>query len=536
MTPRSWTIEALQLAALSLSLGGCAEGCGGGGDDTYVVDSGVPLDGPCLEASERVGALACVHSVPNRATYEAISAPAMAADQLGATKYLLPASDTPDPLPLLFLNVHTFTLHYDLMVEAFPERFPGFTRTEYVRLLAYDKAYFAGNLAEYYDPRGDGTFFGFTVWDDPADDSTTVTQDQVEQVWIQLSEAFALGELVFVPSSSNQSAAVEGWDAPFPIRGIESSVDYEVYNQTAGFGQLTLMTLAELAEATEAGALSTEQILILDEAPFDVERVISGAVTGTRQGQLSHLNVRSAARGTPNCYVADPFEVLGQWDGQLVRLECGAEALEVRAATRAEAEAWWASIRPEPVAVPAIDRDTRALLGLLELPTATASERTAAVSAYGSKGANLASLYQRIPAELQLEGFLVPFAGYLDFMESGTWTVDLGAGEGTHSFAETVAAWVEDEAFLSDAALRRARLEALRAAMLEAPVDPALLAELEARVVEVFGDASVMVRFRSSSNAEDALGFSGAGLYDSESACVADSQDGDAEGPSRCDP
>jgi phosphoenolpyruvate synthase/pyruvate phosphate dikinase len=45
-----------------------------------------------------------------------------------------------------------------------------------------------------------------------------------------------------------------------------------------------------------------------------------------------------------------------------------------------------------------------------------------------------------------------------------------------------------------------------------------------------------MVRFRSSSNAEDGLAFSGAGLYLSESGCLADELDGDDEGPSLCDP
>src|SRR5262245_60640343 len=44
-----------------------------------------------------------------------------------------------------------------------------------------------------------------------------------------------------------------------------------------------------------------------------------------------------------------------------------------------------------------------------------------------------------------------------------------------------------------------------------------------------------MVRFRSSSNAEDSLRFNGAGLHDSTSACLADDGDGDDRGPSRCD-
>jgi phosphoenolpyruvate synthase/pyruvate phosphate dikinase len=98
-----------------------------------------------------------------------------------------------------------------------------------------------------------------------------------------------------------------------------------------------------------------------------------------------------------------------------------------------------------------------------------------------------------------------------------------------------LAAWLEEELFWTDAALRRDRLEALQDAVREAPVDTIALERVGAAIVEVWGGADTMVRLRSSSNAEDALGFSGAGLYTSVRACWADDLDGDDEGPSRCD-
>ena len=45
-----------------------------------------------------------------------------------------------------------------------------------------------------------------------------------------------------------------------------------------------------------------------------------------------------------------------------------------------------------------------------------------------------------------------------------------------------------------------------------------------------------MLRFRSSSNAEDSQDLTGAGLYDSFSGCIADDTDGDNQGPSHGDP
>jgi phosphoenolpyruvate synthase/pyruvate phosphate dikinase len=125
---------------------------------------------------------------------------------------------------------------------------------------------------------------------------------------------------------------------------------------------------------------------------------------------------------------------------------------------------------------------------------------------------------------------------YLDFVNTGTWTVDLGSGEGTYTFQETLDAWIADPEFQTDGGLRSSRLLALQSAMHAAPVDDALIAALGDRILEVFGSDTVMVRLRSSSNAEDSLGFSGAGLYDSSSVCLADELDGDSVGPSRCDP
>jgi hypothetical protein len=48
-------------------------------------------------------------------------------------------------------------------------------------------------------------------------------------------------------------------------------------------------------------------------------------------------------------------------------------------------------------------------------------------------------------------------------------------------------------------------------------------------------DANRNIRFRSSTNVEDCEQFTGAGLYDSYSGCLADDLDGDERGPCRCD-
>jgi hypothetical protein len=75
---------------------------------------------------------------------------------------------------------------------------------------------------------------------------------------------------------------------------------------------------------------------------------------------------------------------------------------------------------------------------------------------------------------------------------------------------------LEDDEFLADAEVRRAMLEELQTAIVDAPIDEGFLAMLEAKLEADYPD--LRMRFRSSTNAEDLNGFNGAGLYDSESA------------------
>ncbi|MEZ4316010.1 MAG: PEP/pyruvate-binding domain-containing protein [Myxococcota bacterium] len=494
-------------------------------------------DSTCDEANARLGVIACVHRVRDEAEWRTIARPADPVDQESITKWARPYG--PDsPLPeTLFLNSNTYPLHYEMLGDAFPDRFPGLTLEDYsVMVLDPErKVLSSGNLALYDGP--DGRFYGFTVWDDRTRPERTVTYDEVLDSWLDLNERFEPDELVFVPNTGLQAENAATWDAPFAVRG-EGTVAYEPYTTGVGFGTVRRLDLVDLAEAEASASIGFQDLLILDEAPFDLAQPVSGTVTGTRQGDLSHLNVRAAARGTPNCFVPNALRVFEPWEGRLARLECGETGFTIREAALDEAEAFWASIRPAPVGLPTPDTTNDALVPLLALDTGTADARAAGVATYGSKGANLATLYQRIPADLQLQGFLVPFAPYARFLDDTWWLTDDSA-DGVlrlEPMSDTLERWHADPRFLAEPALRRARLGALRDAIDEAPVPQAETDRLAAQILDTFGSLTTMVRFRSSSNAEDSLAFSGAGLYDSTSVCAADSFDDDDVGPSLCDP
>jgi hypothetical protein len=362
--------------------------------------------------------------------------------------------------------------------------------------------------------------------------------EQVAAAYTELQARFGLDTLYWVPNPENQIIAASTWDnAPF---GIQNPADvlYESYNSGDAYGYLRLYTLDEFTTAEEEASFSWQDILVIEEAPEDIERPASGIVTGTRQGTLSHLNVRSSTRGTPNCYIKDPLAELAAWKDQLVHFTCGETEYQVEAATEEDAIVWWDELRPDPVEICDANIVETSMPGLLELDTSTAEERHNNICTWGSKGSNLATLYQRIDADYQLEGFVIPFYAYQRFMDEGTWLVDLhdGQGEVSHSFQETILAWHVDNTFLTDAAARRDMLERLGDAMMAAPIPVDIEAAIQERLLEVYGDPELAVRFRSSSNAEDDLFFTAAGIYESHTGCLADDLDGDSSGPSHCDP
>ncbi len=486
----------------------------------------------CAEASQRSGELECLHRIENDADWHSVSIAMMAVDQVRSAKYMLPVRANARLRPLL-LNGARHGLHYDFMVEAFPELFPGLTAKQYLALLfdPSQREYLVGTVTEYRVPDA-GTRFGFTISGD-ASTSGSINCDDVRAAYAELLLRLPTNELAAVPSSREQLEFFG--DCQVPLLD-PTDLEYEVYHRAAAFGTVRRLRGQQLPDKVASAEIGFQDILVLDQVPSDVETIVSAVVTGSRQAPLSHVAVRSAARGTPNCYLKDAYAYFEAWQDQPVRLECAAQGLLVRSASSEEAEAYWNELKPAPVAIPEPDRDFSELTSLDALELTSAEERALGVARFGAKGRNLAWLRQNLPVELTPQGFLIPVSHYYEFIETSSWTVDLGGAATQHSFAETLDYWHADPAFRSDTAARRLKLAELQAAFEAAPCSSALLELVGQKLVETLGSPEVTARFRSSSNAEDGALFNGAGLYDSFSGCMADDLDADTVGPSVCDP
>jgi hypothetical protein len=232
-----------------------------------------------------------LHRVVDDEAWRSISTAVMAVDQVRSAKYLLPArSDA--RLPPLLMNAARHELHFEFLVQVFPQLFPGLSAREYLGLL-FDPArreFMAGSVTEYRTAEG-SMRFGFTVSGDP---STTgsITCDDVQSAHKQLLPRLPADELWAVPSEREQLSFFG--DCGVPVLD-PTDVEYEAYHRAAAFGTVRLLGAAELPERIARAELGFQDVLVLDQAPSDIETIVSGVVTATRQAPLSHVAVRSAA-------------------------------------------------------------------------------------------------------------------------------------------------------------------------------------------------------------------------------------------------
>ncbi|MBL4632599.1 MAG: hypothetical protein JKY56_01930 [Kofleriaceae bacterium] len=124
-----------------------------------------------------------------------------------------------------------------------------------------------------------------------------------------------------------------------------------------------------------------------------------------------------------------------------------------------------------------------------------------AIPAFGGKASHYAEL-ATVPGVPVPKAFGIPIYYYDQFMKEN----------GFDSRVETLLA---DSTFQSDPMVRDEELRKLRSDMKAAPINAEFIAALTAKLQSQY--RGIRMRFRSSTNAEDLEGFTGAGLYTSKS-------------------
>lgn len=387
-----------------------------------------------------------------------------------------------------------------------------------------------GSLAEFNDEQytsglrrfilGAVTHYeGPDIWAYELSPYDTASADMIALSFDKIRDAAFFGkDLRFHPTSDAISSVADELSADIPIvttNELFEGTDYQALNVAESYGRLRFLTANQL----ESEFLSFRDIVVLDRVPNDIS-VTTGIITSEFQTPLAHINVLSQNRGTPNMAYRGAYDLerFRQFEDKWVRLSVGPFDYELEEVTMEEADAWWEDNKPAVVQVPGANVEITALTDVEDTVTiddpsdgeallATIKEGT---RAFGGKAANYGAMahIEGLPVP---DAFAIPIFYYFQFMEE-------------NGFDVRVTEMLADPDFQSDPVQRAEMLEQLRADMEVAPVnaefEQALTEKLQADYPE-----GLPMRFRSSTNAEDLDGFTGAGLYTSKSGQLDDPED-----------
>ena len=298
-------------------------------------------------------------------------------------------------------------------------------------------------------------------------------------------------DLRFRPVSSGQIALAQALENRLPSlsrEAINADLVYQPVVLGIAFGRLL-----RIRGAPDVSVLRPCDVVITDEVPNEVPPV-AALVTSQLQAPLAHVAILCRSRNTPDmahrgAIDLDAFSAL---EGELVKLTVGGQDFSIERAEPGQAEAAWASLRPAAVRMPEVDFSVHGLQDVRSLSREAASF-------VGAKAAQLGRLCG-IEGISTPGGFAIPFSAYARHLETA----------GLNARIDTL---LGDASFRASPAMRAEHLAELRDRILSHPVEPALLEQVRQRLSVDLPQQRWI--FRSSSNAEDIAGFSGAGLYES---------------------
>jgi hypothetical protein len=422
--------------------------------------------------------------------------------------------DLSDSDRFYFINSQKYLIHYDFVsavltgAEGLPPigDLAGFNTTEY---FSPERRFVLGAITYYEEP---------DVWAYEIAPYDTASPEFIAQAYNAIVDNAYFGEDLFFHPSSEVQEKERVPELPPEVNVITTDelfagITYQPLNLGCSTGLLTFHT----AEEVDGTPIYYREIAVLDAVPNDIG-IVAAIITDAFQTPLSHINVLSQNRGSPNMALIGAYEdpTLRALENKWVELCVEGFDWGVKEITAEEAEEWWQLNKPEPLDAEPMDLSITELMDAEDLidQSLTLSEAIAIkIPAFGGKMTHfggLALIGEECPVP---DAFGVPMFYYNQFMEQ-------------NGFWGRVDSWLDpmhpdhDPLFLSDPLHRQEQLELLQADMQVAPIDGVFIAELEAKLNSEF--PGERMRFRSSTNAEDLGEFTGAGLYTSNSGTPGD--------------
>ncbi|MBE7502917.1 MAG: hypothetical protein HS113_22075 [Verrucomicrobiales bacterium] len=305
----------------------------------------------------------------------------------------------------------------------------------------------------------------------------------------------------------------------------------ECYAPGWAIGRLVWVPAGDIRAAYTDGRLRPQDILLTDHVPAEVPP-LAGLITLSPATPNSHVALLAQSFGIPFVFLSAPEarEEVSAWTGQEVALRatlsfgaCTVKAVNLEGQLTPPT-------RNEILALkvpPRLELTRKASLGTLSLPAGDL--RPADIRYVGGKAANFGLLRRSLPTNSPAPALAFTFDLWDAYLDQ---TLPNG-----QTLRATIHAELDDITWPPDMANLQNRLARLRELIRDtADFSPAQKSAILDILQTAGFDPDRNIRFRSSTNVEDSEQFSGAGLYDSYSGCLADDLDADRDGPSACDP
>ena len=319
--------------------------------------------------------------------------------------------------------------------------------------------------------------------------------DQIEQLYAVISDNSFFGpKMVFLLNNARLNQEKETLEKLFPIiqpKDIYKNISYQPISNYEAYGYVRFVDDVK----KEKEPFKPTDILILNKTPLELPRV-AGVIVSEFQTPLSHLTILGQNRKIPICAMKNAFSdsSLITWDGKMVKLEVKSDTFELSVTSKIQ------DLNPYRPRV-------NLKASLIEDSIVDVARLGKHSSRYvGNKAGNFGKLY-RLSNKYQFKtpegAFAIPFYFYNEHIkktEAEALIQDIITNENQDSI--------------------KVKLKQIRSLIKNTEVDPMLLASVERRMRK--DTLFHRMRFRSSTNAEDANGFSGAGLYTSKTGILND--------------
>lgn len=437
-----------------------------------------------VPSGARLPRLESAHAIPDAETWLRLAA--RPASQVQArtevVKFLV---DLATGRSLWFVDSERYTFHYEFAQARLSSFRHPVVSHEIFNVREYrrpERRFEMGSIVHYLD--GD-------LWTFEMIGGDTLSGERVLTLYQQLRHALWVGErLRYRPLSElheQLTAEVRDRLPSVTTEAVFAGVRYQPLTTGKACGFLRVVR-----GPLDPASVRPDQILVLEQLPEEIP-VSAAVISQSLQAPLGHIAVLCSGRGTPNMGLRGAIgnADVARLDGKLVELTVGSQEFALREVSPSEAEKDWKQRRPARPPLPNLDRKPTALTDLKELSLSDADFA-------GAKAAQLGQVARLGETIRTPGGFVIPVAHYLRHFQ-------IVGGE------RRIAELLDNRAVLTDADARAARLSEVRSLMETTAIEAELLAAVHAKIQAVAPQARWILR--SSTNAEDLAGFSGAGLY-----------------------